>query len=540
MKRTAITRTIRRAAIIFSLMPGALFALAEPGRPGPVRRAELPREELKALNEAIKKSKQYDALQFQKIDSLKNLLAAAPATRPVAKFELCHKIAESYMSRNADSAYRYAEKGIALAAMTDRPDDAVQARLDVIGALSMSGLFPEAVSQFDSVSRLTLAMPMKIELWRTGRRLYSYMMSYVADQSMMFDVYLKHYLACDDSLLRNLPANDEFCIFLRGERAVGDGRFRDARQLLAYLMDRLPSQSNLYGMAAYQMAEVYRNQGNETMYASFLAKAAVSDIESAVKEGMALPALANWLYTQGQLDDAFEYINFALEDATAGNARMRTVAIAAMVPIIDQAYRKQISDSRDRLWVFLIITLVLVALTVFLIVYLARQIRLSRSAHAKLESIASMQESYIGTFVGLCSSYADRLDSLTKLVSVKISTGKTDELLKMIKSGRYGDPKNEEFYRRFDEAFLDLYPGFVFSINRLLRPDEQIELKKGEGLTPELRIYAFVKLGVSESTRIAQVLHYSVSTIYAYRNKMRNKAVNRDTFDADVAAISRR
>lgn len=540
MKRTAITRTIRRAAIIFSLMPGALFALAETGRPGPVRRAELPREELKALNEAIKKSKQYDALQFQKIDSLKNLLAASPATRPVAKFELCHKIAESYMSRNADSAYRYAEKGIALAAMTDRPDDAVQARLDVIGALSMSGIFPEAVSQFDSVSRINLSMPMKIELWRTGRRLYSYMMSYVADQSLMFDVYLKHYLACDDSLLRNLPANDEFCIFLRGERAVGDGRFRDARQLLAYLMDRLPSQSNLYGMAAYQMAEVYRNQGNETMYASFLAKAAVSDIESAVKEGMALPALANWLYTQGQLDDAFEYINFALEDATAGNARMRTVAIAAMVPIIDQAYRKQISDSRDRLWVFLIITLVLVALTVFLIVYLARQIRLSRSAHAKLESIASMQESYIGTFVGLCSSYADRLDSLTKLVSVKISTGKTDELLKMIKSGRYGDPKNEEFYRRFDEAFLDLYPGFVFSINRLLRPDEQIELKKGEGLTPELRIYAFVKLGVSESTRIAQVLHYSVSTIYAYRNKMRNKAVNRDTFDADVAAISRR
>ncbi len=540
MKRTAITRTIRRAAIIFSLMPGALFALAETGRPGPVRRAELPREELKALNEAIKKSKQYDALQFQKIDSLKNLLAASPATRPVAKFELCHKIAESYMSRNADSAYRYAEKGIALAAMTDRPDDAVQARLDVIGALSMSGIFPEAVSQFDSVSRINLSMPMKIELWRTGRRLYSYMMSYVADQSLMFDVYLKHYLACDDSLLRNLPANDEFCIFLRGERAVGDGRFRDARQLLAYLMDRLPSQSNLYGMAAYQMAEVYRNQGNETMYASFLAKAAVSDIESAVKEGMALPALANWLYTQGQLDDAFEYINFALEDATAGNARMRTVAIAAMVPIIDQAYRKQISDSRDRLWVFLIITLVLVALTVFLIVYLARQIRLSRSAHAKLESIASMQESYIGTFVGLCSSYADRLDSLTKLVSVKISTGKTDELLKMIKSGRYGDPKNEEFYRRFDEAFLDLYPGFVFSINRLLRPDEQIELKKGEGLTPELRIYAFVKLGVSESTRIAQVLHYSVSTIYAYRNKMRNKAINRESFDADVAAISRR
>lgn len=539
MKRIAISHTIYRVAMVAALLLGALPAAAEISTASPARRAELPKEELKALNTAIKKSKQYDAMQFQRMDSLKKLLAATPAANAVARFDLCHKIAESYMSRNADSAYRYADKCLQLAALTKRPDDAVQGRLDVIGALSMSGIFPEAVSEFDSVSNLTLPPHMKIELWRTGRRLYSYMMSYVTDKSMVFDVYVKKYLACDDSLLRNLPADNDFRIFLQSERAVGHGRYRDAHQLLSKLMDHLPSQSNLYGMAAYQMAEVYRNQGNETMYASYLAKAAVSDIESAVKEGMALPALANWLYMQGELDDAFEYINFALEDATTGNARMRTVAIASMVPIIDQAYRKEISDSRDGLLVSLIFTLLLVVVTIILIIYLIRQIRRGRVTQAKLESVASMQESYIGTFVGLCSSYADRLESLTKLVNVKISTGKTDELLKMIKSGRYGDAKNEEFYHRFDEAFLDLYPGFINNINRLLRADEQIEVRREDGLTPELRIYAFVKLGVNESTRIAQVLNYSVSTIYAYRNKMRNKAINRDTFDADVIAIPR-
>ncbi len=76
-------------------------------------------------------------------------------------------------------------------------------------------------------------------------------------------------------------------------------------------------------------------------------------------------------------------------------------------------------------------------------------------------------------------------------------------------------------------------------VNQLLREEEQIMLKKDEGLSPELRIYAFVKLGVEESTRIAQILHYSVSTIYAYRNKMRNKAINRETFEADIVAIKR-
>ena len=219
---------------------------------------------------------------------------------------------------------------------------------------------------------------------------------------------------------------------------------------------------------------------------------------------------------------------------------MRTVSIASLVPIIDQAYRKKISDSRDRMLIWFLLATFLLILTGVLLFYLGRQIKLSRESQAKLEGLSSRQESYIGSFVSLCSVYADRLDSLSKLVSVKISAGQTDELLKLVKSGRFGEPREEDFYRKIDEAFLDLYPDFVAYVNSLLRDDEQIEVKRGEGLTPELRIYAFVKLGVVESTRIAQILHYSVSTIYAYRNKMRNKAINRDTFEADVASIRRR
>ena len=104
-------------------------------------------------------------------------------------------------------------------------------------------------------------------------------------------------------------------------------------------------------------------------------------------------------------------------------------------------------------------------------------------------------------------------------------------------SGKLADTYSEKFFTTFDAAFLDLYPDFIAKINTLLRPEEQLAIQEGETLTPELRIYAFVRLGIEESTRIAQILHYSVSTVYAYRNRMRNRAIDRPNFDADVQKL---
>ncbi len=124
-------------------------------------------------------------------------------------------------------------------------------------------------------------------------------------------------------------------------------------------------------------------------------------------------------------------------------------------------------------------------------------------------------------------------------MSRKLASGQADELQKLIKSGKFDDDQNEEFYKIFDSAFLDIYPDFIENINSLLRPEEALELKNAKELTPELRIYAFVRLGVDESTKIAQMLNYSVSTVYAYRNRMRNRAIDRENFDHDVMGLGR-
>ena len=118
----------------------------------------------------------------------------------------------------------------------------------------------------------------------------------------------------------------------------------------------------------------------------------------------------------------------------------------------------------------------------------------------------------------------------------KISSGQASELLKTLKSGKIDESEDEDFYKQIDSVVMSLYPDFVERMNNLLRPEDKITITDGS-LTPELRIYAFVRLGVSESTRIAKILNYSVNTVYAYRNRMRNRAIDRENFESDVMRI---
>ncbi len=123
------------------------------------------------------------------------------------------------------------------------------------------------------------------------------------------------------------------------------------------------------------------------------------------------------------------------------------------------------------------------------------------------------------------------------MVSRKISAGKSDDLLKLTKTGKLIEEQSKEFYEVFDDAFLNIYPSFVEDVNTLLAPDKQLALREGEKLNTDLRILALMRLGIDDTSRIAQMLNYSVYTIYTYRNKFKSRAIDRDSFEADVMKI---
>ena len=161
-----------------------------------------------------------------------------------------------------------------------------------------------------------------------------------------------------------------------------------------------------------------------------------------------------------------------------------------------------------------------------------------RKLQDKLQKANKTKEVYISQFLSLCSIYMDKLNQFCKIANRKISAGKVEDLYKLTKSGKFVEEQSREFYEVFDNAFLHLYPNFPNQVNALLLPCEQIQLKEGELLNTDLRILAFMRLGIEDSSRIAQVLNYSINTIYAYRNRIKAKAINKETFEADIMKIS--
>lgn len=498
----------------------------------------MPYDELKSLNEAIDDVNVYRSRHMKKIDSLKRL--ARQSKDSDDKWEKLLSIASLYRLMNADSAVYYAEKACNIAQKNMDSRQEIMSRLVLINSLSTAGIFTVAKTNYESIDIRQIPSDLKTEYWKTGGMLYTYIMSQMGDNNVYADEAQKIYKTISDSLIRNLDKTDPVFKRMQIDRMIDEGRYADAREIGETLLSQLKEEDRQYGLTALQLAVVCDFQGDQKNFASYLAKSATSDVKACVTEGMALPALANWLYENDGLDDAYKYVNFALQDASSNSARMRTFAIAQLVPYVDEAYRKKIDASNRKLWAGFIAVAVLLSATIVLVVILVRQNKRTHQAKEHLDKISRIQESYVGNFISLWSSYAARLDSVTKLVGRKLSSGQADELLKMVKAGKLdASQDDEDFNKLFDNAFLDMYPNFVTNVNSLLRPDQQIDVKEEGGLSPELRIYAFVKLGVDESVKIAQIMRYSVSTVYAYRNRMRNRAIDREGFDLAVTAVGR-
>ncbi|MDE7414011.1 MAG: hypothetical protein K2N05_09550 [Muribaculaceae bacterium] len=534
MKYKSISSILSLPALIFSII---LFSsIYSCSRQSESPHWKIPDKEISDLQAAIKNVDKYGAKAEEKADSLKRGIYL-PNISPAQKINALRKVSDYYRPRMADSALAYANKAYLLAKTTGEDKIIEEAALTYSDALSASGYFSAAITQFDSISLRSLDKKDRILYWSTGRQLYSNICNYIGQTGGLYDFYYEKEKIFIDSLLANLPEEDDFRVFLYGQVLINEGQDGIARKNLEKVLNRVEKGSQTYGMTAYQIAQSYMKT-DQTKYAAYVALAAESDIIGGIRDGFALPSLSQWLYLQTHYKEAFNFINFAINDAYKGSARMRLVNISSMVPAIDEAYRKEISNSLSDFALYAVMVSVILIIVSIFLALLIREMRKRRHRHSQLASLSKMKDSYIRDFIGLCSAYSEKYDSLAKTVTRKITAGQAQDLLKLVKSGKASESENEEFYQTIDRVFLSLYPNFIARINDLLQPDQRYEEEENTGiLNPELRIYGFVRLGVTESAKIAKILNYSPNTVYAYRNRMRNKAISRDTFDNDVTNL---
>ncbi len=446
---------------------------------------------------------------------------------------LLSAIAERYTGFNNDSALSY----LALAIESPKCKNNLPFAMRRAMLLPLSGFFNPALETYDSIRVENIPEDLLPLYYESGRQMYSYMAAFSADNPSYKAIYNSCALEHQKRLLEILPKGSLDYKYNLGEFYSATGQKGKAKALLEEVFDKSAYNSKFRARSAYHLSLMANEDGNSNAHVFYLASSALADLSAATREVASLQKLGYYLYTLGDINRSYNYLTEALASAVECGASLRMIESSRSLPIIEQAKIAQIDANRHIIYIIVAILLVVVLVLAITMFRLNREMRHMRQLQNNLRQANHIKEVYISQFLNLCSIYMDKLNQFCKIANRKIITGKIDDLYHLTKSGKFVEEQTEEFHEVFDNAFLHIYPGFVKQVNSLLREDAKIELKEGERLNTDLRILALMRLGIEESARIAQILNYSLNTIYSYRNRTKARAIDRDNFETNILKI---
>lgn len=515
--------------------------------------ANIPDKEilLRQLDKTIDNASQYDQVKEAAIEQTKNRLALT--TDPAIQYALCDSLFEAYKKYQTDSALVYVDRKEALLAIHPQLASIETVKMNRAEEFAVKGLYHEALMTLNHIDRDSLdTHEEQIGYYHQYRSLYGYMADYCPiPREKQF--YLDLTNAYRDTLTAlHKTANNAAYFLTNTEILIIQGDNKQAiENLLPIFTEHAESDPRYAGLLAYNLAWAYGNLGDTENQIRYLAFSAIQDIRLSIKEYAALPRLAQILFAQGDIDRAYNYLNLSMRDATFSGARLRTVEVSETYPIVNEAYKLKADSNRQTMNLLLgmFVGMILLLIGVSLYIY-KNMLRLRKAQQALAKAYDQLQlandeisrsdrikQQYLTHYLGLCGTYLDKLENYRRSLANLAIASKINELFKAIKSERFIEEERIKFYRSFDETFLDLFPHFVDEFNALLRENERIYPKPGELLSPELRIFALIRLGITDNNKIALFLRYSLNTIYIYRSKVRNKAINKATFDQDIMNI---
>ncbi len=527
----------------------------------------------------------YDLFVRQKEEKISRLKQIRAALTPNSEelFRINQQLIEEYRKFQADSAIAYARQNLELSrALADKtPRDAnplpkndakeITSLTELSMILSMTGRFREAESLLTDIDPASLIPGQKREYYEALKFFWEYYsISTNHDQTPP--------IAYKDSLLKYLP-KDSYTY--RVEQAVSHYPADSLRteQEFQRLFDSIPVGTPEYAMLTNYFAWLNRGWGNRERAKQLYRLSAITDLHNATRETVSLQALASMEMEEGNLQEAYRFTSRTVDDIMLSGISFRAPEIYNFYSILSTALRDQEHKNQRSLIIFICVLgvgLIILAVLALLTYRQMKRIQLIKAELAEnnrtlhqlnaqlnesneklnetneklnesneklseqndlLVESNTTKEHYITQFFDICFSYVSKMEKEQNLLYKLTVNRSFDQLTKRLQSDAVIKEEISSLYERFDAVFLRLYPSFVEAFNALLEPDERIVLKQDGILTRELRIYALLRLGIADSAKIASFLRCSMGTIYNYRTRMRNRAINRDTFEDDIMKI---
>ena len=532
----------------------------------------------RVLDAAIDSSSIYKKQKLDAISTLEKQYAAVRNDQD--KYQFALSLYHEYIAFVNDSALNYIQVCMECAERMGRKDLQTQSELALAYQLADTGFYPEAEIHFKSISKDQLTDDMVITYLKGMNHLYGEMGYYSHDKRLR-DQFFSKSAAFRDSLLQILPEDSYVYNALKSVELNNQGKTDEALKCSNKWLKLAKPGSRDYATMSFYRSEIFRNMGDTDMERYWLIMSALTDIRQAIMDQAALWSLANSLMNEeGDLDRAYKYMDFSWECISYFSTHMRSWLVTPILTRINDKYKQNLHQAYTNLiWTIGAISLLVIGL-LMLLFYVSkkrRQLTVIRNelknandelgqlnyqlsaknhdlseanqrlsdingqlqqANIHLNDSNRVKDEYIGKFLSVCSDYIDKLDNYRIKVNRKLKAGQQADILRMTSSEQLKEDELKELFNQFDDIFLRLFPTFIDDFNALLRPGEEIVPTEKNHLSTDLRIFALIRLGIEESSKIAEFLRYSPNSIYAYRARIKNKAVgNRDEFEKLVKEI---
>jgi len=505
---------------------------------------------LTKLNDELASKKNYDAAKIKRIEKLQHDLNDSDNPSLNFKYHIYLDLYEEYKSFNYDKAFYYAQKLQQVGYLLKDPAKIAYSRIKFGFILLSSGMFKET---FDSLKIVNVKL-----LDNSARREYYFLIARTYYDLADFDkdnYYTPIYNTRADKYIdsgASLSENNSFeYLYFNGLKYIKTGNIPKAITNLKTLVYSYHLTNHQFAVAASTLSDIYIRNNNPDNAIGLLISAAIADIRSSTKEEAAMTTLAQQLQKNGDVKNAYLFIKQALDDAIYYGARQRKIQVSAILPIIAGERITYVEEQRRMLFFYASLLTVLAIIVVVFIVIIYKQLQKLRIAdkvileanHNLQESNHSLNEAnkikeeYIGYYFNLISEYINKLEKFKRSVDNKLTTKRFDDIGIIVNNINL-TKEREELFINFDKAFLKLFPNFVESYNALFAEENHVKLLPNQLLNTDLRIFALIRLGISDTEKIAHILEYSVNTIYNYKARIKAKSlISNDEFEEAIMAI---
>lgn len=522
------------------------------------------RSVIQELQKTLDSSLFYDHYKRQTISNLKTDLAGLKPENLIEKFNLYNELFDQYKVFKSDSAYFFGLKTKETAMELNDPLLISKAYLNLSDIAISVGMYKEALDYLQNIDIDNLRDVDKPFYNGLYGRCYSDMAEYsgLPDFSRKYNGYARSYR---EKTLKLTEKGSFFNGFMIAYNEFSDGNLESAMENLKFLLKK-DLDLGEKALTNYVLGEIYQRKNQLDLAEYHYGKAAIADIENSTKESLAIIKLSELLFQNKKLETASLLIQKAYQDAKFYGAQQRKLQVGAILPLIEDEILTNIEMESKRLyWQYIGVVVFLIIMIIFSSIILIQYKKLQKArvaiskAHAKLKQAHSqllttndqlktrnleiknvnyrlsesnkIKEEYLGFFFTEYDNIFKKFNDLTFDIEKSIQIKDYEKAAYQL--SRYDLKKEKEkLLHNFDTAFIKLFPNYITEFNSLIKPECQIHLKNGQIFNKELRIFALMRLGVKHNDKIAQILGYSVNSIYAYKSKIRNMSIiDNENFD---------